>query len=395
MKNPSLPRVAVVGGGVAGCTTAILLAAGGVRVDLFEAQESAEAGSGIMLQANALRVLRTAGVFAAVQDAGFAFNSTGIRAPDARATLVAEISDGRFELDLPAGVGIARGQLTSILHARATAAGVNVHLGAEISAISSPKTSDADAHSGTVERSVVANRAEVTVCVGGRCHREAYDLVVAADGINSTVRAMVGIDVVPRPIPLGVWRVLTARPAAVERAEIVNGGAAYFAGYAPISATTMYAWLVDDYTDRRHLAPAEQLRVVQDLAAGYHGPWDEIRGSLTADTISYTRYSELLLEPPWHRGRVVLIGDAVHACPPTMAQGAAQALEDAAVLAELLTSGATLDDDLLTAFADRRYPRARAVVHGSVQMAIWQHAHERGDATALMARTNQLLSQPA
>ena len=245
---------------------------------------------------------------------------------------------------------------------------MSVQLGAQVTAVGSPTSSDrtADTRSRAVGDSVVGNRVQVTARVGGRSRSENYDLVIAADGINSAVRALIGIDVVPRPLPLGVWRAVTARPSEVERAEIVNGGAAYFAGYAPISATSMYIWLVDDYTDRRHLHPAEQLTLVQDLAAGYHGPWDEIRGSLTAaTTISYTRYSELLLEPPWHRGRVVLIGDAVHACPPTMAQGAAQALEDAAVLAELLTSDATVDninDDLLAAFADRRYPRARAVV---------------------------------
>jgi naringenin degradation protein FdeE len=44
----------------------------------------------------------------------------------------------------------------------------------------------------------------------------------------------------------------------------------------------------------------------------------------------------MLVPPPWHAGRVVLIGDAVHAPPPTLAAGAAIALEDAVVLGELL-----------------------------------------------------------
>ncbi|MBW8486744.1 FAD-dependent monooxygenase [Actinomadura parmotrematis] len=69
--------------------------------------------------------------------------------------------------------------------------------------------------------------------------------------------------------------------------------------------------------------------------------------------------------PPWHRGRTVLIGDAAHACPPTIAQGAAMCLEDAAVLAELLT-GRTPDP--LAAFHARRLPRVRAVVEASIQL---------------------------
>ena len=81
---------------------------------------------------------------------------------------------------------------------------------------------------------------------------------------------------------------------------------------------------------------------------------------------------------PWHRGRVVLIGDAAHACPPTLAQGAAQALEDAAVLTELLLSSAELDDALWAAFTARRFDRAKTVVEASCQLAQWQLDHEPG-----------------
>ena len=73
------------------------------------------------------------------------------------------------------------------------------------------------------------------------------------------------------------------------------------------------------------------------LAAAYHGPWDDIRATLTdPGTVNYTLFEALVVPAPWNRGRVVLIGDAAHACPPTLAQGGAQALEDAAVLTELL-----------------------------------------------------------
>ena len=60
-------------------------------------------------------------------------------------------------------------------------------------------------------------------------------------------------------------------------------------------------------------------------------------------TINYTWFESHLLPPPWNRGRVVLIGDAVHTCPPTIAQGAAMALEDAAVLADVLLAADRLD----------------------------------------------------
>ena len=98
---------------------------------------------------------------------------------------------------------------------------------------------------------------------------------------------------------------------------------------------------------------------------------------------------------PWHRGRVVLIGDAAHACPPTLAQGAAQALEDAAVLTELLLSSAALDDGLWAAFTARRFDRAKTVVEASCQLAQWQLDHEQGDVMGLIATINALITQPA
>jgi 2-polyprenyl-6-methoxyphenol hydroxylase-like FAD-dependent oxidoreductase len=92
---------------------------------------------------------------------------------------------------------------------------------------------------------------------------------------------------------------------------------------------------------------------------------------------------------------VVLIGDAVHTCPPTIAQGAAQALEDASVLAELLSTGDAVDDDLFRRFTDRRFARVKEVVEASVQIARWQLDHVQGDVGAVNGRIAALTSQPA
>lgn len=372
-------RIAVAGGGTAGYTVAILLAQAGARVDLFEARTSRDLGSGIMLQANALRVLRTAGVLLPVLAAGSGFASTGVRVPDANSTLVGEVPGARLEPDLPSAIGISRPQLAEVLDRRALEVGVSVHGGVSVIALADGE-----------------DDIELGLQSGAGPQTARFDLLVAADGLNSTIRTLIGIQVTPRPMALGVWRVLTRRPAGVDRAEVINGGAAYFAGFAPINETQMYAWLVDDYADRRTWSVADQLGYFHRLASTYHGPWDEIRSMLEPDTpIGYTRYSEILVPPPWHRGRTVVIGDAVHACPPTLAQGAAQALEDALVLADVLTAAGAMNDEALTSFAARRYPRAEVVVRASVQMADWQLRHEQGDVPGLMGRVNAILVAPA
>ena len=142
--------------------------------------------------------------------------------------------------------------------------------------------------------------------------------------------------------------------------------------------------------------PAEQLAVVRDLASSYHGPWDEIRdGMVDPARIHYAVLESHLLDAPWNRGRIVLIGDAAHAIPPTLAQGAAMALEDAAVLAELLVERDKLDHRLWAAFGQRRQERVRAILDWSLQLCQWQLNGDRGDVAGITARVTDLVSRPA
>ncbi len=223
-----------------------------------------------------------------------------------------------------------------------------------------------------------------------------YDLVIGADGVRSATRGLIGVELAARPVGMGIWRAFTPRPASVTRTDLVYGGACHIAGYCPTGENSLYAYLVEDAHDRSALGPEEQLEVMRGLAGSYHGPWDDIRPLLTdPSTIHYTHFESQLLDGPWHRGRVVLIGDAVHACPPTLAQGAAMALEDAAVLAELLLAAGRVDEAVLTELVVRRAARAREVVEASVQLASWLLAHERGDVPGLMGRIAALVSVPA
>jgi 2-polyprenyl-6-methoxyphenol hydroxylase-like FAD-dependent oxidoreductase len=223
-----------------------------------------------------------------------------------------------------------------------------------------------------------------------------YDLVIAADGLRSTTRGLLGVDLETRPVGMGIWRVFAPRPAEVVNSEFYYGGPCYIAGYTPTSESSLYAVLVEAAQDRTTMTADEKLGTVRRLAEAYSGPWNEIRESIKdPDTIHYTLFEEHLLDAPWHRGRVALIGDAVHTCPPTLAHGCALALEDAAVLAELLTTSEVLDDDLLQRYAARRYDRVKAVVDASLQLARWQLDRVQGDVPALMGRIAALTSTPA
>jgi 2-polyprenyl-6-methoxyphenol hydroxylase-like FAD-dependent oxidoreductase len=375
---PAVRNVLVVGGGAAGCAAAILLAEGGVSVDLIDIKSDVGAlGSGITLQGNALRVLRRLGAWEQAQRHGYAFNTLGMRAPDAYGTLVAEIDDIRSGgPDLPATLGMYRPMLAQILVDRAVEAGAKVRFGTTYTGLAQDDTG-----------------VNVTFADGSTGR---YDLIVGADGIRSWTRRMLGIHLETKSVGMGIWRAFVPRPAAVTRTDLIYGGRCYIAGYCPTGEDSIYAYLVEDAQDRSTLTPQECLATMRELAESYHGPWDDIRASLTDPaTVNYTWFESHFLDAPWHRGRVVLIGDAAHTCPPTLAQGAAQAFEDAEVLAELLLSGGSLDNRMWQAFTDRRCDRARAVVESSMQLSQWLLDHQRGDVPGLVARIAHLVSEPA
>jgi 2-polyprenyl-6-methoxyphenol hydroxylase-like FAD-dependent oxidoreductase len=375
---PAVANVLVVGSGLAGTGVAIHLAAAGVAVDLVEIKPDVAAlGSGITLQGNALRELRSLGVWERVQEAGYAFDVTGIRAPDPAGTVVAEVPDAKTGgPDLPAAMGMPRPELARILVDRATEVGVKVRFGTTFTELAQ------DEHG-----------VDVTFSDGSTGR---YDVVVGADGVRSWTRRALGIDLETRSVGMGIWRVFGPRPASVTRTDLYYGGPSFIAGYCPTGADSLYAYIVEAAQDRSTLSPDEQLATMRGLAEAYHGPWDEIREQLTDPSkVNYTWFETHVLPAPWNRGRVVLVGDAAHTCPPTIAQGGAMALEDAVVLAELLTDRQVLDQDLWDAFHARRYPRARTVVEASNTLAQWQLDHVQGDIPTLMRDIAVLTSQPA
>lgn len=366
--------VLVVGGGTAGNALTILLRRAGIAVDIIEAKADWNVyGSGITLQGNALRVLRELGVWERVEEHGFGFDALGLIAPDG--TVLHVQDDVRTGgADLPATVGMQRPQLQRILIDAVRDSGAGIRLGRTVESL------DQDAEGVDVRFSDGTGRR--------------YGLVVAADGLNSATRALIGVTDRPEPTGMGIWRTAAPRPSGVRRTDLAYGGPCYIAGYCPTGEDTLYAYLVEPKRDRAGIDPATYADEMRRLAAGYGGVWDEIRASITDPAqVNYTWFDRHLVEGPWHRGRVVLVGDAAHACPPTLAQGAAMSLEDAWVLAELLTAGGDVEE-ALTAYHARRIPRVRMVVDASVQLGRWLIDGVRdADVPGLIGRTMAVLGE--
>ena len=376
----AVSKVAIAGAGVVGLAAAIQLAKAGVAVEIFESKAELSAlGSGISLQGNALRAFDALGAWDDIKAAGYPFEGLTLRAPGPDAPVVANLPDVKTGgPDYPAAMGMPRPELARILLEHAERAGAEVRFGRKITGL------DARSSDG-VEVFVDEESAGV------------YDLLIGADGLNSTVRGLIGIDTAPEPNGMGIWRTFVSRPADVERTELYYGGPVYIAGYTPTGEDSMYAFLVEKAQDRFGVPDDEATRIMLEESRAYGGPWNSIRADLEKGAhANYTWFTKHIVEGPWNRGRVVIIGDAAHSCPPTIAQGAAQGLEDAVVLTSLLTTRETVDDALWDEFHARRLPRAKAVVEASAQLAQWQIDGDRdADAGGLIFGIAQQMAVPA
>ena len=149
------------------------------------------------------------------------------RHPAPRWDLVAELDDIKTGgPDLPAAMGMERRKLAKVLVDTATGAGASLRLATTVSRFD-------DGGSGV----------DVTFSDGST---DRYDLVIGADGVQSTVRSMIGIDTEPEPTGMGIWRVFTGRPESITRTDLCFDGPCYIAGFCPTGEDSIYAYLVEE-----------------------------------------------------------------------------------------------------------------------------------------------------
>jgi 2-polyprenyl-6-methoxyphenol hydroxylase-like FAD-dependent oxidoreductase len=279
--------------------------------------------------------------------------------------------------EVPPTMGALRSDIADVLAEEIVTAGVDVRLGVAVTALDDQ-----------------GDRVVVTLADGTT---ETADLVIGADGIRSNVRKMIGIDVDPYPVGMGIWRVVAQRPEEMTCSELYYNGPKYKAGYTPISADHCYAFLIEENLDRSFIGEHPNGAVLKEHGQGYGGIWGQVRDSIADDDIvNYQWIEAVKLDVPWYAGRIVLIGDAAHACPPLIAQGAAMGTEDAVVLAEELDAHETIDA-ALAAYMARRGPRAGMVLDNSLLLAEWEmHPDTPGaDPGRVMGQTLHALCEPA
>ncbi|NEU58804.1 NAD(P)-binding protein [Halorussus sp. MSC15.2] len=330
------PDIAVVGGGICGLTTALALERRGFEPAVFEAaSEYRPVGAGILLQTNALLVFDRLGIADRLRDAGVPLDGSAICAPSGN---VLKRFDLRFERERfgHGFVSIHRADLLRILLDELDA---EVRTGKRCTEVTDP------------ERPIV-RFADGT--------RVRPDVLVGADGIDSAVREFVAPDVEPRSMEGIVYRAIAEAelPERYRTRGVEVWGEGTYTGGAPLGPDRFYWFgtaperLESDPSDPRE--PAATLR---ERFGEFPDPVPGVVGSLDPDAIFVTDLDDVPELERWHRGSVVLAGDAAHAMLPFGGQGAAQGVEDALALAHAIDTHGELSSAFRAYETDRK-PRA-------------------------------------
>lgn len=365
-------RIAVIGAGVSGLASALVLARAGHEVEIFERfPEPQPLGAGLLLQPTGLEALETLGL----RDAAVAYGARIDR-------LVGRNAAGRGVLDLAYagegpdafGLGIHRGALFALLHDAVKTAPVVFHLNREVA---------------TVE----PLNAPCVVC-GNGARAGPFDLVIVAEGAHSGLRDSLFPGARASLNTWGaVWASLPDRGGKFSSAlRQVYRSASVMIGVLPIgrdpaSGNTdphvafFWSLRVADF-DAWRAAPFDAWkRQVADL-------WPEtdalLKGARDHGDFANATYRDVRVRR-WRNGRVLLIGDAAHGTSPQLGQGANLALIDAVVLARCLR-----DDDTDRALA--RYERIRRAHVAYYQIASrWLTPLFQSDSKTLGALRDAML----
>lgn len=367
--------VLIIGGGFSGLSAAIALRQQGASVRLVEiAADCGAYGAGISIGGATLRALKTLGVLDEYFKYGFGCEATEIRTADDR--LIQLIPAPRLAgTDVPGNGAVMRPVLARILHDAACAAGADVRLLATVETL----TDEGDA-----VRARLSDGSE-----------DVYDLVIGADGLLSSTRASI-LPNAPAPAYNGqsVWRAVLPKLPEVNHTMLWVGESTKV-GLNPVSENAMYVFVNENRPTKDRIPEDRLVENLKALLASYNAPLVRAAHDLIGpDSQIVFRPLEWMLVPlPWHKGRIVLIGDSVHATTPHLASGAGIGIEDAIVLAE--ECGATKDiETALDAFEQRRWERCRMVVQNSGRLGEIEVCRgDKGEHARLMEQSFQLLAE--
>lgn len=370
-------KVVISGAGISGLCLAQCLQRLGIQAKVFERADALRAqGAGIIVQPNAMLVMRWLGLEAKLNAAGHPMGLMAIFDQHGSPLQRAQMGPGESMPELPQGAAIHRGRLLELLEESLAPGTVSYGRG----------VTGYEQHSDHID---------VKLSDGTT---EAADVLVGCDGLHSAVRTqLIG------PSPARYAGYTTLRGVATMGCSSEHTGEYWGVGrrfgVVPISPTLTYWYTAQDWTPQDEPVTKTQARAMLE---GFYGWTDTIDALLEAtpdDALIHTDAYDRAPVTRWGEGHITLLGDAAHPMTPNLGQGACQAIEDALILATQLRERLDQEQPIaqaLRSYESIRIKRANSFVDQSWRMGQLAHLSQgwmRGLRDQLLSKSPASLNQ--
>ncbi|ADR22989.1 hypothetical protein MATR_31620 [Marivirga tractuosa] len=344
-------EIAIIGGGIAGLTTALALKNEGISSIVYErADQLNEVGAGIWLQPNALKVLNRLGLKDKILENGIQLE--GVDITNDQVKPIKERDTAVHDDEGNKIVSIHRAKLQQILFEALPEN--SIKLGHELKSFSQ-------------------NASEVDLEFDHESVKA--DCVLAADGINSQIRKQLFPQSSLRHSGQTCWRGIASIDLPKEFHNVGReawGNNVRF-GFSPVSENSVY-WFAVAKANPFQKDDKSKIKVqLSEKFIKFHPIVNQIINATDEQKIIRGDLMDLRRLDKWHHQKIGLIGDAAHATTPNMGQGAGQGIEDAYVMAKLFSQNQA-SEKLFETFEKLRREKVDYVVNNSWRFGKMAHS---------------------
>lgn len=333
---------AIVGGGIAGLATAVALQQKGYAVKVFEsASDIRDSGGGLVLAVNAVKSIRKLGIENAIRSVGR--EMPVFKVFDSKGKIISDMADDFLKKTFGINnITISRNALLNALKSQV-------------------KDNCIETNKRVISFSSTDSGIQIQLEDGATHYT---DYLIAAEGVHSNIRQQLLPNSKPRYAGYTCWRAVIDTPNFNKTFGFEALGKEGRFGMTPLADNKTYWFAVVNAP--RNSAEMKNLGVdgLFQRFKHYPEPLPSLIKQTKDEEIIWSDIVDIKPIPTFAFDNVLLVGDAAHATTPKMAQGACQAIEDAAVLLDILAK----EQDIKTAFKQfeqRRIKRTHKIVKGS------------------------------
>ena len=335
-------KATIIGGGISGLTMALAFEKLGIDYLLYEkAPELNEVGAGIWVSTNAMQVFGWLDIAEQIKLKGLSLKR--IEIVDNQFRVIQSTHQDIFKQKLGySGTAIHRALLQKTL----------------FEYIPSEKVFfDCEAEN-------IVKDSNGKVLVKFKNGKQAIsDFVVAADGIYSPVRNQLFAETKLRNSKQVCWRGISQMdiPDSMGGISAECWGNQIRFGFSPIAKGQVYWFAV---VNSNHVKENFGKQEIKEIFSAFNSLVGELIDHTPKDAIIFRPLFDLKPIKQWHKGNIILVGDAAHATTPNMGQGAAQGIEDAYYLSQYLVRSSSVSE-AFKRFEKNRRPKVNGVVNTS------------------------------